>query len=50
MLGPLVGTALFAGQVFVPYVGTAALVACFVPAGLWLARIERAALRTAPRT
>jgi MFS family permease len=45
MLGPLVGTALFAGNVSTPYVGTAALVACFVPAALWLARIERRAVR-----
>jgi MFS family permease len=42
MLGPLVGTALFAGNVSIPYIGTAALVGCFVPAALWLARLERA--------
>jgi MFS family permease len=41
MLGPLIGTALFAGDVAIPYFGTAALVACFVPAAAWLARIER---------
>jgi MFS family permease len=41
MLGPLIGTALFAGDVAIPYLGTAALVACFVPAAAWLARIER---------
>ena len=41
MLGPLIGTALFAGSVAIPYLGTAALVACFVPAAAWLARIER---------
>lgn len=41
MLGPLVGTALFAGNVSVPYLGTAALVGCFLPASLWLSRIER---------
>ncbi len=40
MLGPLVGTALFAGNTAVPYVGTAALVAGFVPVALWLARME----------
>jgi hypothetical protein len=43
MLGPLVGTALFAGSVAIPYLGTAALVAGFVPAAAWLARIERRA-------
>lgn len=40
MLGPLVGTALFAGSTIVPYVGTAALVACASPLVVWLARIE----------
>jgi MFS family permease len=40
MLGPLVGTALFSGNTAVPYLGTAALVACFLPLALWLARIE----------
>jgi MFS family permease len=40
MLGPLVGTALFARNTAVPYLGTAALLACFVPVGAWLARIE----------
>lgn len=43
MLGPLVGTALFTGSVAIPYLGTAALVACFVPVAAWLARIERGA-------
>jgi MFS family permease len=40
MLGPLVGTALFAGSTAVPYLGTAALLACFVPIGVWLAKGE----------
>jgi MFS family permease len=40
MAGPLVGTALFAGSTAVPYVGTAALLACFVPVAAWLARME----------
>lgn len=40
MLGPLVGTALFAGNTAVPYLGTAALLACFVPLAAWLARVE----------
>jgi MFS family permease len=44
MLGPLVGTALFAGDVSIPYIGTAVLVGCFVPAASWLARIERRAV------
>jgi MFS family permease len=41
MLGPLVGTALFAGSASIPYLATAALVACFIPAALWLAKRER---------
>jgi len=41
MLGPLVGTALFAGDVAVPYVLTAMLVASSVPVALWLSPIER---------
>jgi MFS family permease len=40
MGGPLVGTALFAGSTAVPYVGTAVLIACFVPVAAWLARAE----------
>jgi len=40
MAGPLVGTALFAGSTAVPYVGTAVLIACFVPVAAWLARTE----------
>lgn len=40
MLGPLVGTALFAGNTAVPYVAAAALLTCFVPIALWLARGE----------
>jgi len=43
MLGPLVGTALFAGSTVLPYLGTAGLVACFIPVALWLARLERRA-------
>ncbi len=42
MLGPLLGTSLFAGNTAVPYLGTAALVACIIPVALWLARIEAA--------
>jgi MFS family permease len=42
MLGPLVGTSLFAGSTELPYLLTAALVACFIPVALWLARVERA--------
>ena len=44
MLGPLVGTALFAGSVALPYLGTAALLTCFVspwPRGPSEARNER---------
>lgn len=44
MAGPLVGTALFAGSTAVPYVGTAVLLACFVPVAAWLARMEMRAL------
>lgn len=40
MMGPLVGTALFAGNTAVPYLGTAALLACFVPIAAWLAAVE----------
>ena len=43
MLGPLIGTALFAGSTLLPYLATAGLVACFVPVALWLARLERRA-------
>jgi MFS family permease len=43
MGGPLVGTALFAGSTAVPYIGTAVLLACFVPVAAWLARVERRA-------
>jgi MFS family permease len=45
MLGPLVGTTLLAGNTAVPYVGTAALMACFVPVAAWLAAVERRAAR-----
>ena len=38
MLGPLVGTALFANASTVPYLLTAGLVSCFVPVAMWLAR------------
>ncbi|HEY4119612.1 MAG TPA: MFS transporter [Byssovorax sp.] len=40
MLGPLVGTALFAGSTTTPYLFAAAVVACFIPAALWLRRVE----------
>jgi MFS family permease len=43
MLGPLVGTALLAGATAVPYVGTAALSACFIPLAVWLGRVEKRA-------
>ncbi len=43
MLGPLVGTTLFAGDVAMPYFGTALLVACFVPIALWLVKAEQRA-------
>jgi MFS family permease len=46
MGGPLVGTALFAGSTAVPYLGTAALLACFVPVAAWLARVETRAQET----
>jgi MFS family permease len=44
MLGPLIGTALFAGSSVLPYLGTAGLVTCFIPVALWLARLERRAI------
>jgi MFS family permease len=40
MIGPLVGTALLVGNTAVPYVGTAALLACFIPVAAWLAALE----------
>ncbi|MEO6772359.1 MAG: MFS transporter [Kofleriaceae bacterium] len=43
MLGPLVGTALFAGAIELPYVLTAGLVAAFIPVALWLRSVERRA-------
>ncbi|HEY1550397.1 MAG TPA: MFS transporter [Kofleriaceae bacterium] len=42
MLGPLVGTALFAASTELPYLLTAGVVVCFVPVALWLRRVERA--------
>jgi MFS family permease len=41
VLGPLVGTVLLAGNAAAPYLGTSALVACFMPLALWLASTER---------
>jgi MFS family permease len=46
VLGPLIGTALFAGNTAIPYLGTAALVTCFVPVAVWLAGAERRAAVT----
>jgi MFS family permease len=43
MLGPLVGTALFAGTTALPYALTAVLVAAFIPVALWLRNVERQA-------
>lgn len=40
MLGPLVGTALLAGNTELPYLLTAGLVASFIPIALWLRRAE----------
>lgn len=39
-LGPLVGTALLAGNTALPYLGTSALVLCCMPLALWLASVE----------
>jgi MFS family permease len=41
-LGPLLGTALFAGGAETPYLATAALTLCFVPVGVWLVKATRA--------
>jgi MFS family permease len=41
VLGPLVGTALLAGNSAVPYLGAAALVVGFLPVTGWLAGVER---------
>lgn len=43
MLGPLIGTALFAGSSTLPYLATAGVVVLFLPIALWLARLERRA-------
>jgi MFS family permease len=48
VIGPLVGTALFTGNTAVPYVGTAALLTCFVPVAAWLARVEGRSLPAVP--
>lgn len=40
MLGPLVGTALLAGDTALPYLGTSALVLGFTPLAVWLASVE----------
>jgi MFS family permease len=44
-LGPLVGTALLAGNAALPYLGTSALVVCCMPLALWLAGVEAARIR-----
>jgi MFS family permease len=41
MLGPLVGTALFAGNTAVPYIAASVLIACIVPVAVWLAVDEK---------
>jgi MFS family permease len=40
MLGPLVGTALLAGDTALPYLGTSALVLGLTPLAMWLASVE----------
>ncbi len=40
-LGPLLGTALFAGGAETPYLVAAGLMICFVPIGVWLVRSTR---------
>ncbi len=40
-LGPLVGTALFAGGAQTPYLATAGLTVCFVPVAVWVVRSTR---------
>jgi DHA1 family multidrug resistance protein-like MFS transporter len=41
MLGPLVGTSIITGNIELAYSLTAVLIACFIPAALWLQRAER---------
>ncbi len=41
MLGPLFGTALFAGATTTAYLVAGGIVAAFIPAALWLTRIEK---------
>jgi MFS family permease len=43
MLGPLVGTSIITANNELAYTLTAALVACFIPAAIWLQRFERRA-------
>jgi MFS family permease len=40
-LGPLVGTALFAGGAETPYLATAGLTVCFIPVAVWVVRSTR---------
>jgi hypothetical protein len=49
MFGPLVGTALFAGNSALPYLETAALLVCFLPFALWLADAELRAGTVPPK-
>ncbi len=46
--GPLIGTALFAGSVELPYFVSAGVVLALLPAAIWLARDRRAALAHLP--
>jgi MFS family permease len=41
MLGPLIGTSIFASSTELPYLVTAGLVMAFVPVALWLRRVEK---------
>jgi MFS family permease len=44
MFGPLVGTALLAGDASVPYLGTSVFLSCFLVPAIWLARLETASV------
>ena len=48
MLGPLIGTALFAGPLDIPYYVSAAVLAAFLPGAIYLVRAHKLAAARAP--
>ncbi len=49
MLGPLIGTALFAGRLDVPYYVSALVLAAFLPGAIYLVRARKQAIEAAPK-